>query len=110
MLEARRIISAMNLEWDGKIGPAAIIGGLGSLGVLVTIGIAWGSMNGKIDSAAVRADEAKTAAQEVSKSSSFRDQRIAMQAERLGKIETSIQFIVPALQRIESKLDAQTPH
>ncbi len=29
----------------------------------------------------------------------------AAQAERLGKIETSITFIVPALARIESKLD-----
>lgn len=97
------------MKWNGEIGPAAIIATVGSLGVLVTIGIAWGSMTSKIDQAAVHAVEAKTAAIDLTKDSGKRDSRISMQAERLGKIETSIQFIVPALQRIETKLDTIKP-
>lgn len=96
----------MQLEWDGKIGPAAIIGVVGSLSVLVSIGIAWGSMTGKIDAAGVHADDAKIAVKHLTETSEQRDRRISIQAERLGKIETAVQFIVPALQRIEQKLDA----
>ena len=96
----------MKLEWDGKVGPASIVGVLGSLSVLVTLGIVWGQTTSKIDTVAVKATEAHAATVEIAKESTKRDARIATQAERLGKIETSIQFMVPALQRIESKLDA----
>lgn len=96
----------MNIQWDPRVGTAAVVALGGSLAVLVSIGIAWGSMNGKIDAAAVKADAAKVAAENVSHASEWRDKRIGDQAERLGKIETSIQFIVPSLQRIEAKLDS----
>jgi hypothetical protein len=95
----------MKIAWDRKVGAAAVIGLVGSLSVLVSIGVAWGSMNGKIDAAAVKADAAKVAAESISRSSEWRDKRINDQSERLGKIETSVQFIVPAIQRIEAKLD-----
>ena len=96
----------MNLEWDGKIGPASIVSLIGALSVLVTLGIVWGTTTSRIDAAANKADEVKTTTLELAKGSTLRDQRVAAQAERLGKIETSVQFIVPALQRIEAKLDA----
>ena len=85
---------------------AAVIALGGSLTVLVSIGIAWGSMNGKIDAAAIKADAAKTAAEEVSKTSARRDQRVNDQASDISGIKASLTFIVPALQRIEAKLDA----
>lgn len=104
----------MDLKWNGDVGPASIIGVVGSLGVLVSIGIAWGSLNGKVDSAATRAAESKIAVEEVAKGTFKRDERISLQAERLGKIETSITFMAPAIQRIEAKLDglpaASPPH
>lgn len=96
----------MNLQWDPKIGTAAVVGVIGSLSVLVMVGVTWGSMTSKIDIAAVIAAEAKTAALEVSRSGALRDIRVSEQSERLGKIETSITFIVPSLARIEAKLDA----
>jgi len=96
----------MKLEWDGHVGPATIVSVLGSLGVLVMMGMAWSSQAAKTDAAALIASEARTAAKEVADQSARRDIRVSAQAERLGKIETSVSFIVPALQRIESKLDA----
>lgn len=107
MFEAKRIAKAMNLRWDAKVGPATIATIISGLMVLGGLGVTWGSTTSKIDAAALLASEAKSAAKEVSDGSVQRDHRIAMQAERLGKIETSIQFIVPALQRIESKIDAR---
>lgn len=107
MLGARRLLTSMNLKWDAKVGPATIATIISGLLVLGGLGVTWGSTVSKIDAAGLLAAEAKSAAKEVSDSSVKRDQRIATQAERLGKIETSIQFIVPALQRIESKIDAR---
>lgn len=90
----------MQLEWDRKVGAAAIIGLIGSLAVLVTVGVSWGQMNSKIDMAAFRAEEAKKEVAESAKT-------VNEQSQRLGKIETAIQFIVPAIERIESKLDTR---
>jgi hypothetical protein len=90
----------MKLKWDDHVGAAAIIGVGGFISTMVMIGIAWGAMSGKIDTAATKADEAITIA-------SVLDHRVGEQSERLGKIETSLQFIVPAIGRIENKLDAK---
>lgn len=49
----------MKLEWDGKVGPAAVIGMFGSLSVLVAIGISWGSTTTRVDLAAATAAEVK---------------------------------------------------
>lgn len=95
----------INLEWEGKIGPATIVGAVGSLGVLVAIGVTWGTTKGDIASAVKEAQEAKATTTEMNRHAIKRDEQVAAQAERLGKIETSITFIVPALARIESKLD-----
>ena len=109
MLGPQRIAESMNLKWDGRVGPGAVVSLGGALLILAGLGVTWGNTVSKIDAAATLAAEAKAAAKEVSDGAVKRDQRLASQAERLGKIETSIQFIVPALQRIESKLDATRP-
>lgn len=96
----------MRLKWNGSYGPAAVIGLGGVVATIVSVGIAWGALNGKVDAAALRAAEAKTAAEELVKAALWRDKRIAEQAERTSKIETAVQFIVPAIQRIEAKLDS----
>lgn len=97
----------MSLKWDNKVGAAAIIGLSGSLSILVAIGIAWGSMNGKIDAAALEAKEAKSAAESVSKASDWRDKKVNDQAIDISSIKTTLTFLVPALVRIEAKLDAK---
>ena len=92
----------MRLEWEPKVGPAAIVGLAGSLGILVTLGIAWGSLSTKVDNVY----EVKTTVEQMNRHAVNRDAKVAEQAERIGKIETSVGFIMPTLQRIETKLEA----
>ena len=92
----------MDLRWNGEIGPASIVGVVGSLSVLISIGILWGAFTTKIDTTTA-------VVAEVVKQSATRDDHIAAQSERLGRVETSVGFIVPTLQRIESKLDRPVP-
>ena len=37
------------MEWDPKIGPATVVGVIGSLGILVSLGIVWGSSKSQLD-------------------------------------------------------------
>lgn len=97
----------MNITWEKKIGPATVASLGGAVAMLVSIGVAWGALNAKIDAATVKADQAKTASEDVVKTTTWRDKKVGEQSERLSKIETAVQFIVPAIQRIERKLDAQ---
>ena len=90
----------MDLKWNGEIGPASIVGVIGSLSVLISIGILWGTFTTKIDTTTA-------VVAEVVKQSELRDDHVAAQSERLGRVETSVGFIVPTLQRIEAKLDRQ---
>ena len=92
----------MDLQWDPKIGPATIVGLLGSFGILIAGGIAWGSLTAKVESVS----EVKATVEQMNRHAVNRDQKVAEQAERIGKIETSVGFIVPALTRIEAKLDS----
>ena len=92
----------MNFQWDPKIGPATVVGTVGSLGVLVAVGVAWGSLTAKVDSVT----EVKATIEQMNRHAVNRDQKVAEQAERVGKIETSVGFIIPALARIEAKLDS----
>ena len=91
----------MQLQWEGKVGPSAVIGAIGSLGVLVTVGIAWGSLSTKVDGAL----EIRATVEQMNKHAVARDAKVGEQAERIGKIETAVGFIVPTLQRIETKLE-----
>lgn len=93
----------MDLKWNGEIGPAAIIGFIGSLSVLVTVGMLYGKMDSKLDTTASTAAEAKVAI-------TVAQQQASSQAERLGRVETAVNFIVPTLQRIEAKLEPPSPN
>lgn len=99
----------MKLEWDGKIGPATIISGLGALSILVTVGIMWGQQTSKTDAARSEASEAKTLIAEQIKHGAVRDRVINEHSVTLGEIKTTLGFIGPALQRIETKIDAGKP-
>jgi len=92
----------MNIEWDPKIGLATVVGAVGTLAILTSIGITWGSVTSKLEAA-------QAAVVEINKASSKRDDHLAQQAERLGKVETSVSFIVPTLQRIEASLSKERP-
>lgn len=95
----------MHLEWDPKIGPSAIIGIAGSLAVMVTIGIVWGSTVTRLDNVTQRVTNVEMVAKDQKNEASESTSRIASQAERLAKIEAAVTFIVPALQEIGRKID-----
>jgi hypothetical protein len=107
----KNVTNGRRVEWDNKVGPASIVGIVQLVAIIAGLGAMYGALSGKLDAAATNAIEAKTAttqtADKIAHESLRRDEKIASQAERIGKIETSIQFVVPALQRIESKLDSK---
>ena len=96
-----------DMRWDAKIGPASIIGVVQLIAMIAGLGALYGTLSGKLDAAATNAIEAKTAVSNTAKEAQHRDEKVAAQNERIGKIETSVSFIVPAIQRIEAKLDAK---
>ncbi len=88
------------LQWDSKIGPAFIMGLVGSLGTIATIGVMWGKNQTQIENV-------QAAVVSINREGGRRDAHMQSQESRLSKVETSVNFIVPAIQRIESKLDAK---
>ena len=72
------------MKWDGTIGPASIVSALGALGVLVTMGMAWGTFTTKIEMVINRVEETKNTTARVAASAGRRDQKVAELAERLG--------------------------
>lgn len=87
--------------------PAFIASVIGSLSLLLTLGIAWGTMTARIDNAAEKQVEAKAAIAEVNKASAKRDVIINDHSVTLAKIATQLGYVGPALERIEKKLDAK---
>jgi len=104
--EASRRKLPLGLEWDGKVGPAFLMACLGTVSILFSIGVIWGQTTSRLEKVDTNALEAKHAVVEATKDNRQRDTLIATQSERLGKIETAVQFIVPVIQRIEAKIDS----
>lgn len=94
----------MRLEFDTKVGPATFVGILSILSTFIGIGVLYGTISGQVGAASTNAVEAKTAVVNVERESKKRDAKIAEQSERIGRIETSVQFLVPAIQRIEAAI------
>jgi hypothetical protein len=97
----------MTVQWDPKIGLAAVSAIGGSLMVFATVLLAWGALTAKVDSAAEKAVEAKAAIALATKQSEKRDEVINQHSVSLSQIQTQIGYINPTLQRIEAKLDAR---
>lgn len=96
----------MQLKWNGEIGPATVVTAFGTLSILVAIGSAYGNQQSDIKTAQAIALEAKQVAVKLNESFSERDRRINESFERMGRVETSIAFIVPSLERIEIRLNS----
>ena len=92
------------VQWETKVGPAALIGVVQLIGMILGVGVLYGTFTGQIQNLAINATKAEAAINTAEKEARKRDDKLATQSERLGKIETSVQFIVPAIQRIESLL------
>ena len=96
----------MNVEWDPKIGPAAIISFGGAIAVLVTIGTAWGTLQAKIDHVIAANNTADQSLLTLQKHNNKQDEKIASQSAQISGIQSTVNFIVPSLQRIEQRLEA----
>jgi len=94
-------------SWNGEIGPAAIISFGGALSVLITIGWMWANQAAETKAAAKEAADAKAAIAAADKSAQRRDAVINDHSVTLGKIVTELGYVAPAIQRIESKLNAK---
>lgn len=107
----------MNIQWEGKVGPAAIIGVLGMIvqaGVVVWVGATIytktvdkiEAQGGKIEEVAKGSD---TRFQTVY--TSLAKTRDAQQQadQRLGRVETAMSYISAQVQRVEAKLDGGPP-
>ncbi len=99
----------IGLEWDGKIGPATIVGIGGSLSILVSIGWMWANQAADTKAAAKEASDAKAAVIAADKAAQKRDVIINDHSVTLAKISTQLGFVAPALDRIEKKLDEHRP-
>lgn len=95
----------MNIQWEPKIGVAAVISFVGALSMLVSLGVVWGKTATKIDNLATKVDESTQSIDQIQKEAKTRDDKISGLSERTGRIENALTFMVPALTRIESKLD-----
>lgn len=94
----------MQLEWEGKVGPAAVVSAFGFTGVLISLGVMWGSMQGDVKSAQTLAQEAKLSAITIKEANARRDERIATLSERLTRIETTLGYVAQTLERIETTI------
>jgi hypothetical protein len=83
------------IQWDGTIGPASIVGVIGSLSVLVSVGVMWGTM-------ATKQESIQSTVLGLERTARNRDEHVSAQGERLGKVETSVSYISSAISRIES--------
>ena len=97
----------IGLEWDGKVGPATIVGIGGSLSILVSLGWMWANQGADTKAAAKDAFDAKTAVVAANKAAEKRDVIINDHSVTLAKIVTQLGYVTPALERIENKIDAQ---
>lgn len=88
-------VKKKGIQWDGTIGPASLIGLLGSLSVLVSIGVMWGTM-------ATKQESIQSTILGLERTARARDDHVSAQGERLGKVETSVSYISSAISRIES--------
>ena len=110
----------MKLEWDGKLGPASVIGGLGILvqaGVIVwTISAFKTNVDNHFAQVDTKFSEQTQHVEKIAQGSNdrFKEVHVALAAaqndqtaivERTGKIETAIGYVTTQVQQLVSRLD-----
>lgn len=86
------------VQWEGKIGPATVIGLAQLLLILIGGLVTVSQMQNGIENSKLAVSELKNVVSSIQASQ-------AINAERVGKLETSIGFIASSVQRLESKVD-----
>lgn len=105
MLEVKRIWNALQFQWNGQIGPAAILG-VGQLIALCVGGaIVWTQLVDKVDGADRKIEWVQKSVGTISTTLATTQTNTSAQSERLGRVETSLQFITAQMSRFESRFD-----
>ena len=110
----------MKLEWDGKLGPASVIGGLGILvqaGVIVwTISAFKTNVDNHFAQVDTKFSEQTQHVEKIAEGSNKRFETVhtalaaaqsnqAVLAERSSKIETAVGYITTQMQQLVNRLD-----
>ena len=91
-------------QWENKIGMATIVGIVQLVAFIAGGGVLYGVITTKQDVQTTNILDLKQATTQFTKDAVKRDERFAAQNERIGKIETAVGFMQPAIQRIEAAL------
>ena len=84
------------MQWEGKIGPATVVGVIQLLLILFGGIVTVSQMQNGIDNSKLAVSELKNVVSSIQVSQ-------AINAERVGKLETSIGFIASSVQRLEER-------
>lgn len=84
------------VEWEWRFNPQIIISGLNFLVLFLGVVGLWFKMQADVSAARETIGELKAATQELVKAN-------ALQGERLTKVETKLEVVLPSLQRIEER-------
>lgn len=88
-----------SLQWEGKFGPAAIIGSIQTIIIVIGGVITVARMQDGIENARSAVVELRSIVSEMQRSS-------LIAVERVTKVEAQNEFIVRSLDRIEKKMEA----
>jgi uncharacterized protein HemX len=86
------------MQWEGKVGPAAIIAAIQLLIVLIGGIFVFAQVQNNTENSKLAVAELKNVVNSIQQAQSIN-------AERVGKLETSIGFIANSVQRLEQKID-----
>lgn len=99
----------MQIEWDPKVGPATVAALGGTLVVIVSIGVMWGTVTTKLDTVIEGWKKSDREIAVTKDTVQKQDDKIASQAERIKGVESTLTVLVPTIQRIEAAISAERP-
>jgi hypothetical protein len=107
----------MKIEWNGQIGPAAILGIIGP--IVTTVTVIW-MASGVYTKIVDRIDAQGTKIEEVAKGSDQRFETVhnalartqteqSNSDQRMGRVETALVYVSQQVQRVEARLNGTSP-
>ena len=106
MLEAKRIWDNLQFQWNGQIGPAAIIG-IGQLIALCVGGaVVWTQLTDKVDGIDSKVGYVQKAVGTLHTELATSQVDRASQSERLGRVEVAIGFVTEQIRNFQARFDS----
>jgi len=99
----------MALEFDTKIGPASILGIVQLIALLLGGAVVWTQLNDKVAATGEKLDGVKTAVVSLRGDLKASQSDRAAQSERLGRVETALNFISTYIKLGVNQFDGVAP-